>query len=247
MNPPVWLIYPAILLFFILIFAREVLAPASRNHCDKRWLILAGSLNLLQAGSALLVGWLFREKLPHWAWFHLPEQIPAPLAGLLAFLITSFLFYWWHRALHQSDFLWRTVHQLHHSPQRLEALSAFYAHPLDSAGATLLSCFSAYIVLGSGVECAAWATLYSGLFNLYVHSDTRSPRWLGWIIQRPEMHRIHHRFGHHAQNYGLPLWDWMFGTLDNPIEEGAYPQLGFRSDQAERITEMLLGKDVSSG
>lgn len=247
MNLPIWLIYPAILLFFILVFVREVLAPASRNTCDRRWLIMAGAINLMQMGSALLAGWLFREKIPHWAWLHLPPDLAPPLSGLLTFFIVSFFFYWWHRAMHQSDFLWRTVHQLHHSPQRLEALSAFYAHPLDSACAALLNCFVAYIVLGCGVETAAWATLYSGLFNLYIHSDTHAPRWLGWLIQRPEMHRIHHRYQHHAQNYGLPLWDGLFGTLHNPIEEKEYPPLGFSSEQSARITEMLLGKDVSSG
>ena len=29
----------------------------------------------------------------------------------------------------QSDFLWRWVHQLHHSPSRIETITAFYGNP----------------------------------------------------------------------------------------------------------------------
>ncbi|WP_426174595.1 sterol desaturase family protein [Massilia sp. TWR1-2-2] len=30
---------------------------------------------------------------------------------------------------HESDWLWRVFHQIHHSPRRLEAITSFYRHP----------------------------------------------------------------------------------------------------------------------
>ena len=42
------------------------------------------------------------------------------LPALVGYLAITFVYYWWHRARHQSDVLWRVLHQLHHSPARLE-------------------------------------------------------------------------------------------------------------------------------
>lgn len=41
------LVYPVIALLFVGIFTREVIAPASRNDCDRRWLILATAVGAL--------------------------------------------------------------------------------------------------------------------------------------------------------------------------------------------------------
>ncbi|MES2889153.1 MAG: sterol desaturase family protein [Pseudomonadota bacterium] len=234
--------YPLLLMAFVVIFCAEVIAPASDNQCNRRWLILAGALNLTQMVVSLAVGYVFREKIARQALLPLPEAFPAPLVGLLAFLVTSFIFYWWHRALHANNFLWRTVHQLHHSPQRLESLSAFYAHPIDSAVATAIGCLSSYVVFGASAAAAAWCVLFTGLFNLYVHSDTRSPRWVGLWVQRPEMHRVHHQRGLHAHNYGIPLWDLLFRTWSNPHERVAL--CGFETDKEARVFDMLRGRDV---
>ncbi|MBX9869906.1 MAG: sterol desaturase family protein, partial [Burkholderiaceae bacterium] len=140
------------------------------------------------------------------------------------------------------DFLWRMVHQLHHSAKRVEALTAFYAHPMESAAAVIISSFSSYIVLGASSIAAATALVLTGIFDLFLHSDLETPQWLGYIIQRPEMHTIHHEQDHHAQNYGLPLWDLLFGTWVNPMKR--VNNLGFDQARSERITDMLLFRDV---
>jgi sterol desaturase/sphingolipid hydroxylase (fatty acid hydroxylase superfamily) len=56
------------------------------------------------------------------------------------------------------------------------------------------------------------------------------------------MHRVHHQLGHHAQNYGLPLWDMLFRTWVNPKEYVTH--CGFDEMRALRISDMLLGVDV---
>lgn len=234
--------YPVVMLLFAGLFAREVVAPASRNRCDRRWLILATVLGVATAALTLGLGFAFDDTIRAHALMRAGDHLPAPLVGLASFFITSFVFYWWHRATHASDFLWRVVHQLHHSARRVEALTAFYAHPVESAAAVLISTFSSYFVLGASPVAAAWALVITASFDLFLHSDMRTPRWLGWFIQRPEMHTVHHAEGHHAQNYGLPVWDLLFGTWTNPAERVA--ALGFDEARSARITDMLLFRDV---
>jgi len=235
-------VYPIILIVFAAIFTREVIAPASQNHCDRRWLLLSTVLGASSGLIAVGIGYLLHARIKTQALISLPDTLPDVAVGFLGFFCTSFIFYWWHRATHRFDFLWRNIHQLHHSPLRIEALTAFFAHPLETVTATLISCFSSYILFGASEYAAAWALFFTGFFDLYLHSDTRSPKWLGYLIQRPEMHRVHHAYGHHAQNYGLPIWDMLFGTWHNPDEQ--VQQCGFDAPKAERICDMLRGQDV---
>ncbi|MFG0612196.1 sterol desaturase family protein [Delftia sp. WSY_14] len=234
--------YPLLALMFVGIFTREVIAPASRNHCDRRWLILSTLLGLGTLATTLAVGHLFSDGIRRHALLDVGRQWPAWAVGALSFVLTSFVFYWWHRATHRSDTLWRLFHQLHHSAPRVEALTAFFAHPMDTAAAVLLSALSSYWVLGASPLAAAFAIGLTGAFDLFLHADIRTPRWLGYIVQRPEMHTVHHQYGHHAQNYGLPVWDLLFGTWANPAERAE--RLGFDADKAERVTDMLRWQDV---
>lgn len=229
---------------FIALFTREVIAPASRASCDHRWLRMATAVNIAQMLAALAVGWVFQETIQAAAVFPI-AGLPAPLAGGLTFFVASFIAYWWHRGLHDSSLLWRLVHQLHHSPSRVETLTAFYAHPLDSAFASAITCGVAYLLFGFDAYATAWSLFYVSLFNFYIHSDTSSPRWLGYLVQRPEMHRVHHQAEHHAQNYGLPLWDLLFGTWSNPSRY--VEQCGFSGERERQIQDMLLGRDVNNG
>ncbi len=236
------LAYPILVILFTLLFTLEVIAPASKNHCNRRWLILSSAIGFFQMTVSLGVGIYFKDWFLSHSLLQFGKYLPAFIIGLIAFFITSFFFYWWHRALHKNDYLWRKIHQLHHSPQRVESLTAFFAHPLDSAFAMLLSCLSAYLILGANAEAAAWAVLFTGLFNFYIHSDTKSPFWLGYIVQRPEMHRIHHKRGYHANNYGIPIWDLLFGTHENAKDY--VDKVGFSDEKTTRVYEMLVGVDV---
>lgn len=58
-----------------------------------------------------------------------------PIAEVLTgWFIGTFAFYWWHRC---SGFL-RILHQAHHSPSRVELLTAFNKHPLEIVSGIVL-------------------------------------------------------------------------------------------------------------
>lgn len=227
---------------FTVIFTREVIAPASRASCDKRWRLYAGVLNLMNLAVVVAAGFLFKPWIDGRSLFKLADRLDVVSASLLTFLVASLAAYWWHRAIHKSDRLWRWVHQLHHSPVRIEALTAFYVHPFDALLAALLNAVVAYGVLGVDGVSAGLALVYVSLFNLLAHADLKTPWWVGLFTQRPEMHRIHHQRGAHADNYGLPLWDMIFGTWRNP--RSGWVECGFPDDKERLIGQMLALKDV---
>lgn len=234
--------YFAILALFVVLFTREVIAPASGASCDKRWRIFAGVVNGLNVAAVLFAGWLFADWIKANSIFALKDRFDPLTNSALTFLTASFITYWWHRFCHASDTLWRSIHQLHHSPSRIEVLTAFYIHPFDSLSASLLNALTAFLLLGVSGEAAALSILYVGVFNLFAHADMRTPYWLGYFTQRPEMHRLHHERGKHENNYGLPIWDMLFGTWRNPSH--GVTECGFDPENEFRIREMLMLRKV---
>jgi sterol desaturase/sphingolipid hydroxylase (fatty acid hydroxylase superfamily) len=162
-------------------------------------------------------------------------------AGIVLY---ELVLYWYHRSLHRVDWLWRTLHQMHHSAESLEALGANYLHPLDTVAFTTWAVLAFFPVLGLSPEAGGIASAFLAFNAAFQHANIRTPRWLGYVIQRPESHGIHHEKGVHAYNYSdLPLWDMAFGTFRNP--ETWEGQLGFYNGGSSRIGEMLVGRDVS--
>ncbi|NNU15506.1 sterol desaturase family protein [Parvularcula sp. ZS-1/3] len=237
----VLLAYIATIVLFTALFTREVIAPASGASCDKRWRILAGAVNAGNVAVVVITGFVFSR------WIGMNALLPLPFSdpfsqSVAVFLTASFLAYWWHRLIHKSDTLWRMMHQLHHSPPRIEVLTAFYVHPLDSLAANLLNAGVAYLLFGVSPWAAGLAIFYVSVFNLIAHADQKTPHWLGFLTQRPEMHRLHHERGVHARNYGLPIWDAVFGTYANPRKGEV--ACGFEPENALRIKDMLLMRKV---
>ncbi len=236
------LVYLLIFFLFVILFTREVIAPASGAQCDKRWRILAGAINTLSIVVAIGSGLVFHMSMNDVSLFHISQHLPSIGQSAVVFLSASFVAYWWHRLMHKSDFIWRTVHQLHHSPSRIEALTAFYIHPLDSLIASVLNALVGYLVLGADIPAVALSLLYVGVFNLVAHTDAKTPWLLGLVLQRPEMHRLHHERSQHRSNYGLPVWDMLFGTWRNPRSGSV--ECGFSPDNEYRIKDMLLMRNV---
>lgn len=163
------------------------------------------------------------------------------IVGILAYELVH---YWYHRLAHRWDPLWRASHQMHHSAESLDAFGAYYLHPLDTFFFTTWSSLVFFGVLGLPAEAGLLAGAFLAFNAAFQHANIRTPRWLGYLIQRPESHSIHHARGVHAFNYSdLPLWDMVFGTFRNPA--GMAPKVGFWKGASARVFSMLIGRDVS--
>ena len=55
-----------------------------------------------------------------------------------------------------------------------------------------------FAVLGASPTAGAWFNVFAVLGKYFYHSNLRTPRWVGYILQRPEHHSIHHQLDVHA-------------------------------------------------
>jgi sterol desaturase/sphingolipid hydroxylase (fatty acid hydroxylase superfamily) len=132
---------------------------------------------------------------------------------------------------------------MHHSAERVDAAGAFYFHPLDSLLYAVVSS-GAGALLGVTPEAAGIAGALGFAMACFQHANLKTPAWLGWIVQRPEGHAIHHQRGVHAFNYGnITIFDQLFGTYRNPRAYGE-DKAGFWDGASAEVLPMLIGKDV---
>ena len=139
------------------------------------------------------------------------------VAGILgAYVLVDFLFYWYHRAIHEMRVGW-AAHVVHHSSQFLNAGTALrssfveaWIEPLFLLPAILL-----------GVDPLMVVALISlnHLYQYWLH--TRLIPKLGpveWVFNTPSHHRVHHasNLRYCDKNYAgtLIIWDRLFGTFE---------------------------------
>jgi len=234
----------AIIAMFAGFAALELVAPARRLPRVRAWR-LRGTLSFLLAITISSLAplawdaWLAEHRL-------VDARGLGHVAGAIAgFLVLELGVYVWHRAVHKLPFLWRASHQMHHSAERVDVFGAFWFHPLDVASLSLVTSVALVGVLGVTAPAAIAASLAATFCGLFQHANVRTPRWLGYLVQRPESHAVHHQRGVHAYNYSdLPLWDIVFGTFANPATfEG---ENGFWDGASDRVLAMLVARDVST-
>lgn len=231
-----------ILLLTAAFFVLERLLPGRELPEVPGWYLRAAFLNACQVSIVLLAGIAWNRWLQGHSLFHLAGRMPPLAEGLLGWFIGTFVFYWWHRWRHDVPFLWRVFHQIHHSPSRIEMLTAFYKHPIEIAADSLLMSLLMYTVLGASIAGAAWYNVFAVFGEYFYHSNLQTPRWLGYFLQRPEHHSIHHQLDVHRFNYGdITWWDRLFGTFREA--EDFAPACGFPDGHEEALTDMLFFQD----
>jgi sterol desaturase/sphingolipid hydroxylase (fatty acid hydroxylase superfamily) len=163
------------------------------------------------------------------------------LVGVIVYELGEYV---WHRTMHNSNFLWRSMHQMHHSAERLDTYGAFYFSPLDMIGWVVVGSICLVLVAGFTPEASTLVILTTSFLTIFQHSNIKTPVWLGYLVQRPEAHAIHHAKGIHAYNYaGITLFDILFGTFKNP--KNYEHESGFYQGASSKIKDMLLFRDIS--
>lgn len=226
--------------------AIERIIPGWKLPKVKTWPVRVILVNFIQLGVVVLAGFTWEKWFYGNSIFHISKFLNPALGGLFAYFIATFIFYWWHRWRHTYDFLWTGFHQIHHSPQRLEVITSFYKHPGEMILNSIIGSILIYMVLGLNYEAGAVYTFCTAIGEFFYHTNIKTPRWIGYFFQRPEMHRIHHQYGRHKNNYGdIVWWDMLFGTYENP-KTFDYT-CGFDPEKEERLLDMLLYQDVHKG
>ena len=233
-----------IFVVFAFCFVLERLVPGWSLPQVRSWPWRVLLVNGVQLCVVLLAGFTWERWLSSVALLHLSDHVSPAVGGVIAYFIATLVFYWWHRWRHEHDFLWLGFHQIHHSPQRLEVITSFYKHPGEMVVNSVIGSLLVYTLLGLSPEAGAIYTLCTALGEFFYHTNVKTPRWVGFFFQRPEMHRIHHQHGRHKNNYGdITWWDMLFGTYENPKEW--VHTCGFDPDKEEQLLQMLRYQDVN--
>lgn len=145
-------------------------------------------------------------------------------AWLGAFLGVDFLYYWFHRASHEVNFLW-AAHIVHHQSEeynlsvalRQSAIQQFFSAPF----------YLPLALIGIPPKLFLAADAADTLYQCWIH--TRTVGKLGFLesfLNTPSHHRVHHGSDekyidrNHAGT--LIVWDKLFGTFQAEEEEPAY-------------------------
>lgn len=229
---------------FIVLFITERLFPRREYPPIRFWNIVGFGFLIMTGILTTLVPMLLPESITR---YHLFDGSRLGIIGgvLIAYPLTALGTALVHRAFHASNALWRLGHQLHHSPRRLDIPGSMFFHPFDITLQMAPSILVSVFLLGLNPVAAGIVGYVAAFYGMFQHWNVRTPRWLGYIIQRPESHGIHHELGVHAWNYSdFPLWDILMGTFKNP--ERFDGEVGFAGKAPERIGAMLLFRDVNA-
>lgn len=169
---------------------------------------------------------------------------PMAVQLVLGVILFQLVQYGWHVSMHKFDFLFRISHQMHHSAERLDVPSAFMFSIPDMIGLSLVGSISFTLFMGLSPQAITTIILLLTFLGVFQHANIKTPRWLGFFVQRPESHSLHHAKGIHKYNYAdLPIIDMIFGTFKNP--RSFEKETGFYLGASNRIWDMLSFKDIT--
>jgi sterol desaturase/sphingolipid hydroxylase (fatty acid hydroxylase superfamily) len=207
--------------------------------------------------------WKLKGLMAFVLYFFLSSYLPIIWDGYLAeyqvFNLSSLGTYWgafvgvmlyefgvfvWHLSMHKSERLWKVFHQMHHSAERVDTYGTFFFSPLDMIGFTFLGSLCLVVIAGFTAEASTLIILFTTFLAVFQHANIKTHPWIGYFIQRPEAHTLHHAKGIHAYNYSdISLFDIIFRTFRNPKEHNQVA--GFYHGASSKMAEMLLFKDIS--
>jgi sterol desaturase/sphingolipid hydroxylase (fatty acid hydroxylase superfamily) len=139
-----------------------------------------------------------------------------PLALAAAVLGWDFIYYWNHRFMHESRYMW-AIHVVHHSSERYNLSTALRQPVADALGT--FAPYGLLCLLGIRPSLVMHARGINLLYQYWIHTD--AIRKLGPfedLFNTPSHHRVHHGVNpeYIDRNHGsiLILWDRLFGTFE---------------------------------
>lgn len=209
---------------------------------SKGWYFRSLSVNLTQMVITLLAGKAWIDLFDGTRLLNLSSLGNPAVEGFIGWFVGTFVFYWWHRLRHRRG-LWQVFHQIHHSASRIEILTSFYKHPVEILANTIIATIILFPILGVSLMASFWYNLFAATGEYFYHANVRTPNWLRFFVQTPELHSIHHQYNSHSHNFSdIPIWDRLFGTYKDTTE--FTERCGFFDGGEQKIAEMLVFADI---
>jgi len=206
---------------------------------------------------------------------HVIAPAPAAAQASLGITLGMALLYWvvfdlgyWfaHWLMHRIPVLWE-FHKVHHSAEVLSPLTEWRQHPVELFLFPLCTGTTIGVLYGAAEHLLGlqrqglslfWINMLLLAYSMTLlhlrHSQVWIPvrGWLGYVIQSPAHHQIHHSTDpkHFNKNlgYGLSIWDWAFRTLYIPEKREALQfGLGAESHEHDGIVSVLTLPFIKAG
>ena len=190
----------------------------------------------------------------------------AVVMGILYWVVFDLGYWFAHWLMHRVPALWE-FHKVHHSAEVLTPLTEFRQHPIELFLFPLCTGTAVGVLFGAaehllGAErqglTLVWINIVLFAYNMTLlhlrHSHVWIPLrgWLGYVLQSPAHHQIHHSTDpkHFDKNlgFGLSIWDWAFRTLYIPSRREALEfGLGAESHEHDGVLKVLWLPFVKAG
>jgi sterol desaturase/sphingolipid hydroxylase (fatty acid hydroxylase superfamily) len=185
----------------------------------------SGVATVVAGGVTITSAWASRTTADRMWKRRLVEDLgTGPVALAMAVLGWDFIYYWNHRFMHESRYMW-AIHVVHHSSEHYN-LSTALRQPVADAVGTFLP-YGLLALLGVRPELISSARGINLLYQYWIHTDTiRQLGPLENVLNTPSHHRVHH--GSNRQyldrNHGsiLIVWDRLFGTFEREGDPVVY-------------------------
>ena len=226
------------LLFGLLFAPLERLIPFSKKWLDDKelptdWFLFFSSklwgdyLNKpLRLATIALVVQEISPQIGQEIW---PSYLHPIVQVFLLLSINDFFRYWYHRWMHENEFMWRW-HSVHHSSERLYWFNGTRSHPLEGLVSSFLWAIP-FAYIKAPVDIVFVTGLLGRTIGRFQH--TNMDLILGpfdYIFSSPKNHRYHHSKSHVVghSNYGgdVIFWDILFGTFYLPKGEQPSDEIG---------------------
>jgi sterol desaturase/sphingolipid hydroxylase (fatty acid hydroxylase superfamily) len=153
----------------------------------------------------------------HYATLHIS---PGVIGWIALFLLTDFIWYWYHRFGHEVNLLWM-AHIVHHQSEDFNYTVSARITIFQAVARAAF--WSVLPILGFPPAMITTLLLIHGLYPFFVHS--RLPGKLGpleYLFVTPSHHRVHHASNavYLDKNYGdvLIIWDKLFNTFQEELD-----------------------------
>lgn len=153
-----------------------------------------------------------------------PSEWPMLFQVLLAFFMAEFIWYWFHRAEHRWQIVWRlSGHGAHHSFKHLGAVNSGTNHPIEMF-VILVPSMLVELLFGAGLASVGAGVLTITQATIAHCNLNMNTRYIGLLFTTNRYHIHHHSvvLEESNTNYGCSaiIWDRVFGTFaDAPTRE----------------------------
>lgn len=158
-----------------------------------------------------------------------PSYLNPVVQVLLLLSIKDFFRYWYHRWMHENEFMWRW-HAVHHSSTRLYWFNGTRSHPLEGLVSSIMWGIP-FAFIKAPVAIVFVTMLLGRTIGRFQH--TNMDLKLGpfdYIFSSPKNHRYHHskNLEEGNSNYGgdVIFWDILFGTFYLPKGKTPSDEIG---------------------